>query len=89
MMLGDTKGAFLSSGGLPQQYRPLYARLPAEGIPGVTPDALIDVIGHVYGLKDAPNAWQKTLHEALLVVVVVVIILQYFAYHDHGSSSAR
>ena len=68
LMLGDIKGAFLSSGELPQKYRPLYARLPAGGIPGVPPDALIEVIGHVYGLNDAPSAWHKTLHEALIAV---------------------
>ena len=35
LMLGDVKGAFLASGQLPEKYRPLYARLPAGGIPGV------------------------------------------------------
>ena len=67
-MLGDIKGAFLASGDLPAKYRPLYARLPAGGIPGVPSDALIEVIGHVYGLNDAPSAWYKTLDRALLEV---------------------
>ncbi|OLP84633.1 Copia protein, partial [Symbiodinium microadriaticum] len=66
LRLGDIKGAFLSSGDLPQSYRPLYARLPPGGIPGVPSDALIEVIGHVYGLNDAPSAWMKTLNRALL-----------------------
>ena len=65
LMLGDVKGAFLSSGELPARYRPLYARLPAGGIPGVPGDALIEVLGHVYGLNDAPSAWYKTLDQAL------------------------
>ncbi|CAE7795640.1 Copia protein [Symbiodinium microadriaticum] len=68
LMLGDIKGAFLASGDLPAKYRPLYARLPAGGIPGVPCDALIEVIGHVYGLNDAPSAWYKTLDRALLEV---------------------
>ncbi|CAE7029162.1 RE2 [Symbiodinium sp. CCMP2592] len=68
LRLGDIKGAFLSSGELPASYRPLYARLPPGGIPGVPSDALIEVLGHVYGLNDAPSAWQKTLNKALLEV---------------------
>ena len=68
LMLGDVKGAFLSSGALPERYRPLYARLPAGGIPGVPADALIEVLGRVYGLNDSPSAWSKTLNQALLDV---------------------
>ena len=66
LMLGDVKGAFLASGALPERYRPLYARLPSGGIPGVPSDALIEVLGRVYGLNDSPSAWSKTLNEALL-----------------------
>ena len=66
LMLGDIKGAFLSSGELPAKYRPLYARLPPGGIPGVPPDAFIEVVGHVYGLNDAPSAWCRTLDNALI-----------------------
>ena len=65
LRLGDIRGAFLSSGALPEKYRPLYARLPPGGIPGVPSDALIEVLGHVYGLNDAPSAWHKTLDAAL------------------------
>ncbi|CAE7202193.1 GIP [Symbiodinium sp. CCMP2592] len=68
LALGDVKGAFLSSGALPERYRPLYARLPAGGIPGVPSDALIEVLGRVYGLNDSPSAWSKTLNAALLEV---------------------
>ena len=65
LRLGDIKGAFLASGELPQQYRPLYASLLQGGIPGVPPDALIEVIGHIYGLNDSPSAWSKCLDKAL------------------------
>ena len=65
LRLGDIKGAFLASGELPQQYRPLYASLPQGGIPGVPPDALIEVVGHIYGLNDSPSAWSKCLDKAL------------------------
>ena len=66
LKLGDIKGAFLSAGELPSQYRPLYARLPAGGIPGVPEDALIEVVGHVYGLNDSPSAWYRKLSSVLL-----------------------
>ncbi|CAE7909111.1 putative transposon protein [Symbiodinium microadriaticum] len=68
VMLGDVKGAFLASGQLPEKYRPLFARLPAGGIPGVPEDALIEVLGRVYGLNDSPSTWSKTLNHALLDV---------------------
>lgn len=47
MRLGDIRGAFLCAGDLPVKYKPLYARLPPGGIPGVPDDALIEVLGHV------------------------------------------
>eukprot|EP00435_Cladocopium_sp_Y103_P048189 s837_g14.t1 len=49
LQLGDVKGAFLEAGPLPKCYRPLYARLPAGGIPGVDSESLIEVLGNVYG----------------------------------------
>ena len=66
LKLGDIKGAFLSAGDLPEKYRPLYARLPSGGIPGVPDDALIEVVGHVYGLNDSPSAWFKKLSSVLI-----------------------
>ena len=68
LSLGDIKGAFLAAGPLPERYRPLYARLPPGGIPGVPPDSLIEITGHVYGLNDSPSAWQQKLHRVLLSV---------------------
>ena len=68
MRLGDIRGAFLCAGDLPVKYKPLYARLPPGGIPGVPDDALIEVLGHVYGLNDSPAAWYKKLCSELLAV---------------------
>ena len=66
LKLGDIKGAFLSAGNLPPKYRPLYTALPPGGIPGVPDDALIEVVGHVYGLNDSPSAWYRRLSGVLL-----------------------
>ena len=63
LQLGDIKGAFLEAGPLPQKFRPLFARQPAGGIPGVPKDAVLEVIGNVYGQNDAPLAWHKTFDE--------------------------
>lgn len=68
MALGDIKGAFLAAGDLPQRYRPLYASLPKGGIPGVPDNALIEILGHVYGLNDSPAAWYRKLSSELLRV---------------------
>ena len=63
LQLGDIKGAFLEAGPLPAEFRPLLARQPAGGIPGVPPDAILEVTGNVYGQNDAPLAWHRTFHE--------------------------
>ena len=60
LQLGDIKGAFLEVGPLPDRFRPLFAKMPAGGIPGVPSDAVIEVLGNVYGQNDAPSAWYKT-----------------------------
>ena len=54
LQLGDIKGAFMEAGPLPDGFRPLFAKMPAGGIP------VIEVLGNVYGQNDAPSAWHKT-----------------------------
>ena len=63
LQLGDIKGAFLEAGPLPARFRPLFAKQPAGGIPGLPPEAIIEVSGNVYGQNDAPLAWHRTFDE--------------------------
>ena len=65
MRLGDIKGAFLEAGELQEKFRPLFAKQPAGGIPGVDVDDVIEVIGNVYGSNDAPLNWYHTFDEAV------------------------
>ena len=60
MCLGDIKGAFLEAGPLPEKYRPLFAKQPQGGIPGLDPEDVIEVTGNVYGSNDAPFNWWVT-----------------------------
>ena len=60
LCLGDIKGAFLEAGPLKQQFRPLFASQPVGGIPGMHKDDVIEVVGNVYGLNDAPFSWYET-----------------------------
>eukprot|EP00435_Cladocopium_sp_Y103_P054627 s220_g17.t2 len=60
MQLGDIKGAFLEAGPLEERFRPLYAHQPPGGIPGLDPEAVIEVVGNIYGQNDAPSAWFQT-----------------------------
>ena len=62
LCLGDVKGAFLEAGPLDAKFKPLYARQPAGGIPGV---AVIEVLGNVYGANDAPLNWHHTFDQAV------------------------
>eukprot|EP00435_Cladocopium_sp_Y103_P017727 s923_g4.t1 len=57
LQLGDIKGAFLEAGPLAERFKPLFAHQPPGGIPGVPSDAVIEVLGNVYGQNDAPAAW--------------------------------
>ena len=54
MCLGDVKGAFLEAGPLDAKFKPLYARQPAGGIPGIDPTAV------TCGANDAPLNWYHT-----------------------------
>ena len=65
MCLGDIKGAFLQAGPLQAKYRPLFARHPAGGIPGLDDNDVIEVVGNVYGANDAPLNWYQTFHQAV------------------------
>lgn len=57
LQLGDIKGAFLEAGPLSPAFRPLYAHQPTGGIPGIPEDAVIEIVGNLYGQNDAPSAW--------------------------------
>lgn len=57
MQLGDIKGAFLEAGPLDAAFRPLYAHQPPGGIPGLPSDAVIEVVGKMYGQNNAPAEW--------------------------------
>ena len=65
MCLGDVKGAFLEAGPLDAKFKPLCARQPAGGIPGIDPTAVIEFLGSVYGANDAPLNWYHTFDQAV------------------------
>ena len=64
MNLGDIKGAFLEAGPLPDKYRPLFARQPEGGIPGLHPDDVLEITGNMYGANNAPQEWYRTFDAA-------------------------
>ena len=64
LQLGDIKSAFLEAGQLEERWRPLYANQPPGGIPGLPPDAVIEVLGNIYGQNDAPASWFSTFKSA-------------------------
>ena len=68
LCLGDIKGAFLESGPIASKYRPLYAKQPEGGIPGLEPSDVIEVLGNVYGSNDAPFNWWQTFDEAAISI---------------------
>ena len=65
MCLGDIKGAFLEAGPLQSKYPPLFARHPVGGIPGVSENAIIEVVGNFYGANDAPLNRYQIFHQGV------------------------
>ena len=68
MWLGDIKGAFLEAGPLQKQFTPLFAKQPVGGIPGLSEQDVIKVIGNVYGANDAPLNWYQTFDQAVTAI---------------------
>ena len=60
---GDITAAFLQGLGLA---RVLVMALPADGIPGVKPGSLLVARKPVYGTKDAPRGFWRSLHKTML-----------------------
>ena len=59
LQLGDIRGAYLEADALDRKKGSLYSSLPPGGIPGVPDGAVILIVGHIYGLNDAPQRWWK------------------------------
>eukprot|EP00435_Cladocopium_sp_Y103_P015313 s535_g3.t1 len=68
LQLGDIRGAFLEAGPLESRFRPLYAHQPPGGIPGLPADAVIEVLGNVYGQNDAPAAWFREFNNVATAI---------------------
>lgn len=66
LQLRDIKSAFLESGLIEEKYRPLYARQPPGGIPGLPSDAVIEILGNLYGQNTAPAMWFETFRNAAI-----------------------
>ena len=58
LRLGDIRGAFLEDS-LDRKKGPVYSSVPPGGIPGVPDDAVMFILGNIYGLNDAPQRWWK------------------------------
>ena len=59
LQLGDIRGAFLKADSLDAKKGLLYSSLPPGGIPGVSDDAVIFILGNVCGSHNAPQRWWK------------------------------
>lgn len=63
--VADFSNAFCQSKPLNRPNGELYFSLPPEGVEGVHPEQIVQIINGVYGLVDAPLHWRKTLVEEL------------------------
>lgn len=63
LQLGDIKGAFLEAAPMDRQ---IFAEQPAEGLDGVEPGVLIEILLPVCGLNDSPCRWYREFCEVAL-----------------------
>ncbi|CAK9011962.1 Retrovirus-related Pol polyprotein from transposon RE2 (Retro element 2) (AtRE2) [Includes: Protease RE2 [Durusdinium trenchii] len=63
--VGDLKNAFCQSQPLCRPNGPLYFQQPKEGVIGLRPDQIAQIVAGCYGLVDAPLHWRKSLTEDL------------------------
>ena len=63
--IADFKNAFCQSEPLHRANGPLYFQQPKEGIDGLHPEQVVQIIAGCYGLVDSPLHWRKSLIAAL------------------------
>ncbi|CAK9094398.1 Putative transposon Ty5-1 protein YCL074W, partial [Durusdinium trenchii] len=63
--VGDLKNAFCQNQPLHRPNGPLYFQQPKEGVIGLHPDQIVQIVAGCYGLVDAPLHWRKSLMEDL------------------------
>ena len=61
IQIADFKNAFCQSGPLKRPNGKLYFRQPSEGIEGLDPEQIVEIVNGVYGLVDAPKHWRECL----------------------------
>ena len=64
--VGDLRNAFCQSGLLVRKDGKLYAAQPKNGIPGLHPEQIVEIVAGMYGLGDAPSHWRRTLKQEIL-----------------------
>ena len=63
--IADFKNAFCQSEPLKRKEGELFFRQPPEGIKGVHPEQIVQIVNGCYGLVDAPLHWRRSLTEYL------------------------
>ena len=63
--VGDLKNAFCQSQPLHRPKGRLYFQQPKEGVTGLHPEQIVQIIAGCYGLVDAPLHWRKSLTDDL------------------------
>ena len=62
----DIANAFIQGTRLSQPKGKLFVEAPRDGLPGVAPGSLIELVRPIYGLNDAPMAWNRELCDFLV-----------------------
>ena len=67
----DAKLAFMQGGPAPERRQRIFMEQPRDGIignciPGLVPGALLEVIGAVYGLINAPRLWYEAFAKRMV-----------------------
>eukprot|EP00959_Pyramimonas_sp_CCMP1952_P400068 8382276-Pyramimonas_sp.AAC.1 len=66
MSIADVTGAFLVADELNRPMGKIYLRQPSCGLPGLSPDQILEVVKPIYGLNDSPAMWWQKFRDAPL-----------------------
>jgi len=77
----DFTQAFCHGGPLERPRGRLFCEQPKEGIPGMQPGQLVELLKHIYGLTDGPFKWNEHVDKELKAMGYIPSLLDMCVYY--------
>ena len=86
--IGDVEAAFLRGDNIQRSKGKILVQAPEDGIPGVPPGSVIELLKPVYGLVDAPRAWNESFSRSLRELGCRQSALDPCLFYSYGKNDA-